>query len=736
MIAFGPDGYLYIGAGDAGPQEDPEGHGQDLGVLTGKILRIDVDRREAGKEYAIPETNPYRNAASTVRPEIWASGFRMPWRFSFDPETNDLWVGDVGQDLFEEVSIARAGENHGWNVYEGFMPFSDRDRRAGETYTPPVFAYSRKHGPSVTGGYVYRGARSPSYRGAYIFGDFESKRIFALTQADRKLVAVRQIGESPQRIASFGVDPDGELFLVGYEGAVFRMVLDESEFDAGTERNVRVKILRDGEPGAARVTVTGSDGKPYAPAGAAVRKTSAGDSYFYADGSFDVKLPPGRAKLTFGGGVESIPQAVTVDAGADAELTVRLPSWIDLPARGWYAGDSHVHVQTGGPIATTAADALVAAKAEGVHYANLCVSNVEGDDVRGAEQITGEPHPASTGRHLLAFGEEMRSMIYGHVQFFGIKALVEPAYTGFDGTPHPHDFPPIHAMAAEAVRRGGVVTYGHPLFANQPFPFEDDLSKPSGAARELPIDAVLGVVQAVDLMSYNSDEDRSVELWYRLLNCGLKLSACVGTDALLDRSTDPMGGDRVYVKTDGPLTMKNWLDGLKAGRTFVTNGPIPTLSVDGKGPGETRSLDAPGKVRAAVTVESRVPFNRIEVIVNGEVAATEEFDAADDAGLRFRRVDFDLPVDRSGWVALRVRGPANAAVFDGGAWAHTSPVYVTVAGKPIASRKDAAYFVDWIDKMLGVIAARNRFADPADRRQVEALFRKAQDAYRKMAEAG
>ena len=125
-------------------------------------------------------------------------------------------------------------------------------------------------------------------------------------------------------------------------------------------------------------------------------------------------------------------------------------------------------------------------------------------------------------------------------------------------------------------------------------------------------------------MSYNSDEDLSAELWYRLLNCGLKLSACVGTDALLDRSTEPLGGDRVYVKTAGPLTMQSWLDGLKSGRSFVTNGPIPTLEVNGKGPGETCELAEAGKVRVAVTVESYVPFNKIEVIVNGKVAAHDE----------------------------------------------------------------------------------------------------------------
>jgi putative heme-binding domain-containing protein len=231
MLAFGPDGYLYIGAGDAGPQEDPEGHGQDMSLLIGKILRIDVDQRTGDLPYAIPESNPYRDAGSNVRPEIFASGFRMPWRFSWDPVTGDMWVGEIGQNLFEEVSIVRLGENHGWNVYEAFTEFSDRYRRAGEQYTPPVISYRRKQGVSVTGGYVYRGKKSPSYYGAYIFSDFESKRIWAATQTDRKLLKIRQIGTSPEQPASFGVDSDGELFLVGYQGTIFRVVLDDSVFE-------------------------------------------------------------------------------------------------------------------------------------------------------------------------------------------------------------------------------------------------------------------------------------------------------------------------------------------------------------------------------------------------------------------------------------------------------------------------------------------------------------------------
>lgn len=239
MLAFGPDGYLYIGAGDAGPQEDPDGNGQNLSVLTGSILRIDVDRTQGDLAYAIPRDNPFRKQPGKKRPghlakareEIWAYGLRMPWRFSWDTATGDLWVGDIGQNLFENICIVRNGENHGWNVYEGFSEFSDRYRRKGEKYVPPVLSYRRRDGVSVTAGYVYRAKKSSSYYGAFIFADFESKRIWAMTQKDRKLVKVRQIGSCPEKPCSFGIDHDGELLVIGYEGSIFRLVLDDSVFD-------------------------------------------------------------------------------------------------------------------------------------------------------------------------------------------------------------------------------------------------------------------------------------------------------------------------------------------------------------------------------------------------------------------------------------------------------------------------------------------------------------------------
>ena len=194
------------------------------------MIRIDVDHPEEGKAYSIPPDNPFVNH-QTIRPEIWALGFREPWRFSFDPLTQDLWVGDVGQYLYEEVCIVRRGENHGWNVYEGFEPFSNKYRKAGSHYIPPVFAYTRKYGPSVTGGFVYRADPNSSFYGVYIFGDYETRRIWGMTQQNRKLNKIRQLGISPQKPVSFGIDEQGNLFVVGYEGTIYQIDLDHTEFN-------------------------------------------------------------------------------------------------------------------------------------------------------------------------------------------------------------------------------------------------------------------------------------------------------------------------------------------------------------------------------------------------------------------------------------------------------------------------------------------------------------------------
>ncbi|NRB45525.1 MAG: PQQ-dependent sugar dehydrogenase, partial [Verrucomicrobiales bacterium] len=233
-IEFGPDGYLYIGMGDGGPQEDPLGHAQDLESFSGKILRIDVNKKEQEKSYSIPKGNPFNNHPNKkVLREIYAYGLRQPWRFSFDSFNGDLWVGDVGQNRFEEVTIVRAGENHGWNVYEGFELFSTQYRKEDSNFIAPIISFRRSHGVSITGGYVIRSKTNEksSFEGVYICADYQSKKIWGLTQSNRKLESIREIGQCPDRIVAFGRDRSYNLYAIGYDkGTIYKLDFSEATF--------------------------------------------------------------------------------------------------------------------------------------------------------------------------------------------------------------------------------------------------------------------------------------------------------------------------------------------------------------------------------------------------------------------------------------------------------------------------------------------------------------------------
>jgi len=227
-LAFGNDGYLYIGLGDGGSGGDPNGNGQNINVLLGKILRIDVDSAPAmGLQYAIPPDNPFANAAG--RDEIWLYGLRNPFRFSIDHATGDLWIGDVGQDSFEEVdriTPQQGGANLGWNIMEGTHCFNPSSNCPTAGLTLPIFDYSHDPGDeTVIGGYVYHGTRIPQLAGVYVFGDFISGRIWTLTQTSQGAWVRTEVSSTAANdLSSFGQDRNGELYVVRYSrGVVSRM---------------------------------------------------------------------------------------------------------------------------------------------------------------------------------------------------------------------------------------------------------------------------------------------------------------------------------------------------------------------------------------------------------------------------------------------------------------------------------------------------------------------------------
>ncbi|MDE2966727.1 MAG: PQQ-dependent sugar dehydrogenase [Chloroflexota bacterium] len=224
-VRFGPDGMLYLGLGDGGAANDPQGHGQNRETLLGTVIRIDVNDIDTSSPYRIPTDNPFLGIAG-VRPEIWAYGLRNPWRMAFDPETGDLWVGDVGQNRVEEIAIVRGGENHGWNVFEGDECFRNEDDCAAlADAVAPVSTYGHDEGCSVTGGMVYRGEALPHLYGAYIFGDYCSGAIWGLWPDDNSETGwIRSpIIESGGLIASFAVDSDGEVYVLVFGGPILKL---------------------------------------------------------------------------------------------------------------------------------------------------------------------------------------------------------------------------------------------------------------------------------------------------------------------------------------------------------------------------------------------------------------------------------------------------------------------------------------------------------------------------------
>jgi glucose/arabinose dehydrogenase len=216
-VIFGPDGYLYIALGDGGAANDPENNGQNLGVLLGKVLRIDVDRQADGKQYAIPADNPFISR-SGARPEIFAYGLRNVWRMAFDRQTGKLWAADVGQNLYEEIDLLESGKNYGWNIREGLHPFGPSGVGRRADLTEPIWEYNHEIGKSITGGAVYRGSQIPELRGAYLYGDYVSMKIWALWYDEKlgRVVANRPITDPKVPILSFGEDDKGELYFMTY----------------------------------------------------------------------------------------------------------------------------------------------------------------------------------------------------------------------------------------------------------------------------------------------------------------------------------------------------------------------------------------------------------------------------------------------------------------------------------------------------------------------------------------
>jgi hypothetical protein len=486
----------------------------------------------------------------------------------------------------------------------------------------------------------------------------------------------------------------------------------EATFDVRALRRLFV-VVRDerNRPVSARVYLTGADGLGYAPKGSISRFAPLPAEQFFHGGSFSVEVPEGRTVVEAARGLEYELARTSVDVRNLTEVQLRLKRWIDMPSLGWYSSDAHIHANYTAEHhqSITPRDVLDYTLGEDLHIPNMMVANSSGAFLHDRALFEGKMHSRSQTPYLIRWNEEMRNAgLYGHMCFYNLRRLVEPLFTGFRGTANADDYPPNYAQAKAAREQGGAVTYAHPGYA---------ATLEGASARELPIDLALGEVDAMDVLS-NNPEEVAIDLWYKLLNCGFRLGISAGTDAFTNVADHYVpGGGRVYAHVTGPLTYDKWIESYKRGRTFATNGPMIFLTVDGKMPGEVvRVPSGSSKVRVKLEVQSQVPVDKIELIVNGEARAWSG--------------DGVVELERSAWLAARATGPWHRLVLnDTSAFAHTSPVYVTLGDKPIRSAKDARYWVDWIDRLIARVRERGQFANPQKKQEVVDLFLKARAIY-------
>ncbi len=491
---------------------------------------------------------------------------------------------------------------------------------------------------------------------------------------------------------------------------------------------VRIRVVGpDGVTVPARLSVRAGDGRSYAPDGGFHRVIAATEThYFHTDGVSDVEVPVGPTTVEAMRGHEFRPVAATVQvtSGGTADVTLRLERLIDLPALGWYSGDTHIHDLHQGRFGLTHEAFFLQLVAEDLHVTNALV-HMDGTRLMGRwADLTGAPHPLSTRDYILQYGEEFRGSL-GHIAMLGIHEYVLPFIGGTGGTAYAQpvlDLPWLDGARAQ----GGIAGFVHP--------FNDPVRSPREASGSLiPLDVALGRGDFYDVGALVSDEIGSAEMYYRLLNAGFRIAATGGTDNFSDVWRDPPpGADRTYVRVDGPLTHDAWLDGIRAGRTFLSTGPILFLDVAGRGPGEEIQLDpgAPRTLRVRAEAVSITPMDSLEIIVNGRAATTVR-SRRDRGRLTF---EGDVAVPRGGWIAARVLGPSSRWVTDSYAFAHTSPVYVVRAGRPWRSAEDARFLADAVAALWQRVQTGPWRTD-TERARFQAAVEEAVTVYRRIAEA-
>jgi len=514
--------------------------------------------------------------------------------------------------------------------------------------------------------------------------------------------------------------------IAGGRASSWRAVRITTRRPVAPTGRVRLRVLdARGRVVPARVYVDASDGRAYSPDGAFHRAMMVFDrQYFHTAGEAELELPVGRATIEALRGWEYRPKAVTVDvaAGVTRRVTIALDRLADLPARGWYSGDTHVHDLHQG-FGLTHEAFFLELTAEDLHVTNALI-HMDGTRLMGRwSDLTGKPSPLSTPTHILQYGEEFRGGL-GHISMLGTHEFVLPLVAGENRTAYGQPALEIPYLAG-ARAQGGLAGFAHPYTAAP--------RQPAAAASTLiALDVALGLGDYYDIGALYSDELGSADFYYRLLNAGFRLPATGGTDQFSDVWRDPPpGSDRTFARVDGPLSVSSWLGAIKRGRTFMSTGPLLFIDVDGRQPGDEIDVagGAPPTVHVRANAVSITPIDSLQIVVNGAVVQTVARAGADSGTITF---DGRVAMPKGGWIAARVIGPPSRYVGDDYAFAHTGPVYVVRGGTRYVRAQD----VDFLSRTVDAIWSRvepGPWRSPAERDRFRAAVDSAKAVYARLA---
>lgn len=520
-------------------------------------------------------------------------------------------------------------------------------------------------------------------------------------------------------------------------GGAQRQVIAKDRHYLGVMGYLSITVLNSkGETTPARVSVTGEDGRAYAPDDAwmqaednFVRAESPFEShYFHTDGNVEVTVPAGMVEVEVVKGFENEVEKRVAAASVHTMLTIQLKpldiSWGKDEQKKdwqWLSADLHVHMNYGGAYRNTPAHLLVQQEAEDLFLVENLVVNKEQriPDIAYFRANSGNtPDPVSTANAVLMHGQEFHTPYWGHLGLLGMQRnFLLPGYAAYGNTSAASLFPTNAAVADLAHAQGGLVGYVHP-FDIRIDPVSDATltqGQPLDEALELPVDAALGKVDYIEAMGF-SDHRFTAEVWYRLLNCGFRLPTGAGSDTMANYASlrGPVGLTRVYARVPkaGPK-LEDWMDSLKHGRTFATNGPLLGFTLGGKTLGEELKLPAgENKVPFKTWMRSMVPVDHLEVVCNGRVVRDLKLSAdrksdLSSSDLSSSAGEDTVSISRSGWCLLRASSEKpEQPVLDDYVYATTSPIYVNVGGAAAKSAEDAAFFLAWIGRLDAAVRSK------------------------------